>query len=96
MIVPAKPGSKPPASAGLPGTASTSTINPSRSPTMLADRTPKCVINFRHTSLHVGLFTGNAGQVRQRTELTAAQRDILAKLGVPEPARFVQLDPATR
>ena len=41
---PAKPGSKPPAYADLPGTASNGKINPSRSPTMLADRTPKCVI----------------------------------------------------
>ena len=47
-------------------------------------------------TLHAGVFAGNAGQVRQRTELTAAQRDILTKLGVPEPPRFLQLDPATR
>jgi hypothetical protein len=47
-------------------------------------------------TLHIGVFAGNAGQVRQRTELTAAQRDILAKLGVSEPARFLQLDPTTR
>jgi hypothetical protein len=40
---PAKPGSKPHAAAGLPGTASTGTINPPRNPTMLADQTRKCV-----------------------------------------------------
>jgi Transposase DDE domain len=42
-------------------------------------------------TLHVGLFTGNAGHAHQRTELTAAQRDILRALDVAEPPRFLQL-----
>jgi len=46
-------------------------------------------------TLHVGEFAGNAGHVHQRTELTAAQRDILTRLELPEPARFLHLDPAT-
>lgn len=46
-------------------------------------------------TLHVGEFTGNAGHVHQRTELTTAQRDILTRLDLPEPARFLHLDPAT-
>jgi hypothetical protein len=46
-----------------------------------------------HT-LHVGQFSGNAGQVHQRTELTAAQRDILRALHVAEPPRFLQLTTA--
>jgi len=45
-------------------------------------------------TLHVGEFTGNAGHVHQRTELTAAQRDILRSLQVPEPPRFLQLTAA--
>jgi hypothetical protein len=45
-------------------------------------------------TLHVGQFTGNAGQVHQRTELTAAQRDILRALQVTEPPRFLQLSTA--
>ncbi len=42
-------------------------------------------------TMHVGHFTGNAGHVHQRTELTAAQRDILRALQVTEPPRFLQL-----
>jgi len=42
-------------------------------------------------TLHVGEFTGNAGRAHQRTELTAAQRDILGALQVTEPPRFLQL-----
>jgi len=45
-------------------------------------------------TLHVGEFTGNAGHVHQRTELTAAQRDILRSLQIPEPPRFLQLTAA--
>jgi len=45
-------------------------------------------------TLHVGQFTGNAGQVHQRTELTPDQRDILRALQVPEPPRFLQLTTA--
>jgi Transposase DDE domain len=46
-------------------------------------------------TLQVGTFTGNAGHVHQRTELTPAQRDILTKLDLPEPPRYLHLDPAT-
>ncbi len=45
-------------------------------------------------TLHVGQFTGNAGHVHQRTELTTAQRDILRALQVTEPPRFLQLSTA--
>ena len=35
--------------------------------------------------------SGNAGHAYQRTELTAAQRDIYAALQVTEPPRFLHL-----
>jgi IS4 transposase len=44
--------------------------------------------------LHVGTFEGPAGTFRQRTELTTAQRDVLAKLGVDAPKKIVELGPA--
>jgi Transposase DDE domain len=43
--------------------------------------------------LHVGTFEGPAGTFRQRTELTTAQRDILAKLGVDAPKKIIELGP---
>jgi hypothetical protein len=46
-------------------------------------------------TLHLGQFTGNAGIAHQRTELTADQRDILSRLQLPEPPRFLHLHPAT-
>jgi hypothetical protein len=46
-------------------------------------------------TLQLGQFTGNAGTVHQRTELTTDQRDILTRLHLAEPARFPRLDPAT-
>ena len=45
--------------------------------------------------LHVGTFTGPAGTFRQRTELTTAQRDILAKLDINAPKKIIELGPAT-
>jgi putative transposase len=42
---PAKPGSNRPGFTGLPGTATTGTLHPPGTPTMLANRTRKCVIN---------------------------------------------------
>lgn len=45
-------------------------------------------------TLHLGVFSGNAGEVRQRTELTAEQRDILSRLHIAEPPRFLHLDTA--
>lgn len=44
--------------------------------------------------LHLGTFTGPAGLSRQRTELTAAQKQILHALELPEPPRFLHLQPA--
>jgi hypothetical protein len=43
--------------------------------------------------LHVGTFEGPAGTFRQRTELTTAQRDLLAKLGVDAPKKIIELGP---
>ena len=42
----------------------------------------------------VGTFTGPAGTFRQRTEITGAQADILAKLAVDPPPKIYQLTPA--
>jgi hypothetical protein len=42
---------------------------------------------------HVGTFEGPAGTFRQRTELTAAQRDILTKLGIDAPKKIIELGP---
>ncbi len=41
--------------------------------------------------MHLGTFTGPAGTSRQRTEITARQRDILRALGVPDPPLFLAL-----
>ena len=41
--------------------------------------------------MHLGTFTGPAGTSRQRTELTARQRDILRALNVAEPPLFTAL-----
>ncbi len=44
--------------------------------------------------LHAGTFTGPAGTFRQRTELTRAQTDLLAKLSIPAPRQIIELEPA--
>ena len=44
--------------------------------------------------LTLGTFTGPAGTNRQRTELTPGQRSILHALQLPEPPRFLHLQPA--
>jgi Transposase DDE domain len=44
--------------------------------------------------LHMGSFTGPAGTFRQRTELTAEQKAILAALGQPDPPRVLTATPA--
>jgi Transposase DDE domain len=44
--------------------------------------------------LHLGTFTGPAGTFRQRTELTKAQTDLLAKLDIPAPGQIIKLEPA--
>src|SRR5215472_13084586 len=43
----------------------------------------------------LGTFTGPAGTFRQRTELTKAQRDILAQLKIDPPPRIFQLTTQT-
>jgi Transposase DDE domain len=43
----------------------------------------------------LGTFTGPAGTFRQRTELTKAQRDILAQLRIEPPPRICQLTTET-
>jgi hypothetical protein len=43
--------------------------------------------------LHVGQFTGAAGTVQQRTDITSRQQTILAQLGVDAPPRFLHVDP---
>lgn len=45
--------------------------------------------------LELGSFSGPAGAFRQCTEVTAAQRAILAKLGLAEPPRMQDLTAAT-
>jgi len=45
--------------------------------------------------LHLGIFTGPAGTFRQRTEVTPAQRKILAALALDEPRRVHEVTPAT-
>jgi hypothetical protein len=41
--------------------------------------------------MHLGTFTGPAGSSRQRTELTAAHKDILRALNVAQPPLFLDL-----
>jgi hypothetical protein len=53
-------------------------------------RTLRCELE----KLHLGHFTGSAGEVHQRTELTARQAAILKALVVVEPPRFFDLVPA--
>jgi hypothetical protein len=43
--------------------------------------------------IHLGTFTGPAGTFRQRTELTKAARDLLAKLAIDPPRQIHQLTP---
>lgn len=44
--------------------------------------------------LHLGSFSGPAGTVSQRTELTVRQKDILRAVGATEPPRFLGIAPA--
>lgn len=46
--------------------------------------------------IHLGYFAGSAGRIQQRTELTARQREILAAIEVPEPPRFLAIEPSKR
>jgi transposase len=43
--------------------------------------------------MHLGEFDGPAGRVLQRTETTAGQHRILTALQVPEPPRFLAIEP---
>lgn len=52
------------------------------------------VLRSELDKLHLGRFAGPAGEVRQRTEITARQAAILTALGVAEPPRFFELAPA--
>jgi len=45
--------------------------------------------------LHVGTFTGPAGTVAQRTDITGRQHAILRALDVDAPPRFLDVDPTT-
>jgi hypothetical protein len=51
-------------------------------------------LRFELAKLHLGRFAGSAGEVVQRTEITARQAAILKALGVAEPPRFLELSPA--
>jgi hypothetical protein len=44
--------------------------------------------------IHLGEFHGSAGRVLQRTETTPAQLEILRALTIPEPPRFLAIEPA--
>jgi transposase len=44
--------------------------------------------------LHLGTFIGSAGTFRQRTEITSAQRRLLAALEIAEPPRVLDATPA--
>jgi transposase len=44
--------------------------------------------------VHLGYFHGTAGRMHQRTELTLRQREIFTALEMPEPPRFLAIDPA--
>ena len=45
--------------------------------------------------IHAGTFTGPAGTFRQRTEITSAQRRLLAVLDLPEPPLVLDATPAS-
>jgi hypothetical protein len=46
--------------------------------------------------VQLGYFLGSAGRVHQRSETTLRQRVILKTLDVPEPPRFLAIEPAQR
>lgn len=51
-------------------------------------------LRFELEKLHLGRFAGAAGEVRQRTELTARQKALFKALQVAEPPRLFELAPA--
>ncbi len=50
-------------------------------------------LRFELEKLHLGRFVGSAGEVSQRTEITAHQKAIFKVLEVEEPPRFLDLAP---
>lgn len=46
--------------------------------------------------MHLGRFDGSAGRFCQTTEPTPTQRQILAKLDIPAPAKVLDLATPTR
>lgn len=46
--------------------------------------------------MHLGQFSGRAGQVWQRTETTSAQKTIFKALGIKEPPRIFAINPTTK
>jgi len=51
-----------------------------------------CNLRDELQRMHLGTFTGPAGTSRQRTELTAGQREILRALNVAQPPLFLDLE----
>ena len=51
-------------------------------------------LRWEMEKMHLGRFSGRAGMVLQRTEVTTAQRAILTALSLQEPARFFHLEAA--
>ena len=60
---------------------------------MLANRTPKCVINSDTRQLHAVTLTGPAGTVVQTTEPTTAQIGFLRACQIPAPPRITTAHP---
>jgi len=60
------------------------------------NRTGQTWCNLRATlqRMHLGEFSGAAGQVWQRTETTPAQEQIFKALAVKEPPRLFSISPA--
>ena len=52
-------------------------------------------LRFELEKLHLVRFAGSAGDVLQRTELTARQAAIFTSLAVPEPPRYAELPTPT-
>ena len=53
-----------------------------------------CSLRATLQRMHLGEFSGAAGQVRQRTETTPAQERIFKALAVKEPPRLFSINPA--
>jgi hypothetical protein len=51
-------------------------------------------LRFELDKLHLGRFAGSAGEVGQRSEITARQAAIFKALEAAEPPRFFGLVPA--